>query len=140
MALRGKMAQGRWHEAVANALPDGEVVFSTGLGNHEAAIVARLDDGRWLHYSWTYGSCDGCDAWESEMYSDIDGPARVADDIRNGAAIMDSAHFADYLVSIRASKASWLWDNSMDPDTHYPSYEDHVGLTVDQLVDMVSKQ
>lgn len=132
MALRGKMVQGRWHKTVAKTLPDGEVVFSTGLCDYQGyvAIVARLDDGRWLHYSWSYGSCDGCDAWEGVPEED------VKEDILKGAAIMDSAHFADYLVSIKASEASWLRDNSVEAE--YSSYEEHVGLTVDQLVDMVS--
>lgn len=128
MTLRGKMITGRWHETVADALPDGEVLFSTGSDGYQGsvAIVARLDDGRWLHYDWSYGSCSGCDAWEGQPEDD------VKDEIRLGAAVMDSAHFADYLVSAKASRSSWLWDPSTENDSY--SYESHVGLTVDELV------
>lgn len=136
MTLRGKMVEGRWHEEVAAALPDGEVVFSTGTADYQGsvAIVARLDDGRWLHYDWSYGSCSGCDAWEGTMYDDADGPAKVAEEIRKGAAIMDRDHFADYLVSAKAARASWL--HSGDGDSY--SYEQHVGLKVDELVALLA--
>lgn len=128
--LRGRMVTGRWHETVAEALPNGEVVFSTGTDDYQGsvAIVARLDDGRWLHYGWSYGSCPGCDAWEDEPTE------KVAEEIRKGAAIMDRDHMADYLVAAQASRASWLHDGN--PDSY--SYESHVGLKVAELVAAVA--
>lgn len=129
MTLRGKMITGRWHETVAEALPDGEVVFSTGTDDYQGSvsIVARLDDGRWLHYSWSYGSCSGCDQWEGEPQE------RVVADIQAGAAIMDAAHFADYLVACRARNASWLQD--CEGGDFYD--DQRVGLTVEELVQAV---
>lgn len=140
MTLRGKMVEGRWFEEVKAALPDGEVVFSTGTDDYQGsvAIVARLDDGRWLHYDWSYGSCSGCDAWESRVHGGEEGGREaVLEEIRNGAAILDAAHFADYLVGCRAAKASWLRDPDSSEQPFY-SYETHVGMTVDELVRAVS--
>ena len=130
MTLRGTMITGRWHETVAAALPDGEVIFSTGTDDYQGsvAIVARLDDGRWLHYDWSYGSCSGCDAWEDEPTE------KVTAEIAKGAAIMDRDHFADYLVSAKASKASWLHDGNSESY----SYERHVGVTVDELAALLA--
>lgn len=140
MTLRGEMIEGRWADVVRDTLPDGEVLYSTGTKDYQGhvAIVAKLDDGRWLHYSWSYGSCSGCDAWEDDWSrydateaEQAEGREKVRNNIRNGAAVMDKDHFADYLVSCRASGASWL--RSKDDEESY-SYESQVGLSVEELV------
>ena len=141
MTLRGKMIEARWSEMVREALPDGEVVFSTGRNDYQGsvAIVAKLDDGRWLHYDWSYGSCSGCDHWENVMGWDDDAERRqeVINEIQNGAAIMDAAHFADYLCGIKAAGADWLHDDSDRSEGSYYSYEDHVGMSLPDLMTAV---
>lgn len=32
-------------------------------------IAGLLNDGRYFHYYWSYGSCSGCDTWEAYGYS-----------------------------------------------------------------------
>jgi len=140
MTLRGRMIEARWAHVVRDTLPDGEVLYSIGTDDYQGhvAIVAKLDDGRWLHYGWSYGSCSGCDAWEEDWnrYNATDaeqfeGQESVRAEIRNGAAIMDKDHFADYLVSCRAAGASWL--RSKEDEESY-SYETQIGLSVEELV------
>ena len=134
MALRGKMITGRWCDLVADALPDGEVLFSTGTDDYQGsvAIVARLDDGRWLQYDWSYGSCSVCDSWEDLPESEV----KV--EIGEAAAILPAVEFARYLANVLESKADWL----RDPSTKDGSwvYSEHIGLTVEELLMRVQKE
>jgi len=124
------MVEGRWSDEVRAALPDGEILFSRGRIDYQGsvAIIARLDDGRWLQYDWSYGSCSGCDQWEGERETVI------ADEIRRGAAIMDAHTFQDFLAGILHRKAEWLLGTG-----GYGSYEDHTGLEVEELLNRVKE-
>lgn len=35
-------------------------------------VDVLLTDGRVFSYKYYYGSCSGCDEWESEMYTDLE--------------------------------------------------------------------
>jgi hypothetical protein len=35
-----------------------------------ANLFAKMPDGQFCHYEWTYGSCCGCDDWEDRGLSD----------------------------------------------------------------------
>ena len=35
-----------------------------------ANLFAKMPDGQFCHYEWTYGSCSGCDEWEERKLSD----------------------------------------------------------------------
>ena len=128
--LRGDCVFGRWYHTVKEALPDGEILASVGTNDYQGsvAIVARLDDGRWLHYAWSYGSCSFCDPWEEED------EAVVKDEILKGAAVLDCEAFLRYLMSAADSEAGWLAalrgkENWM--------YEEKVGLDYNSLLDRV---
>lgn len=128
--LRGECVNGRWSGLVREALPDGEIVASVGTDDYQGsvAIVARLDDGRWLHYSWSYGSCSHCDSWECED------EAVVKEEISNGAAILDREAFLRYLQRAYDNDASWI--ASMRGEERY-NYEEKVGLDYNGLLDKV---
>lgn len=128
--LRGECINGRWSGLVREALPDGEIVASVGTDDYQGsvAIVAKLDDGRWLHYSWSYGSCSHCDSWE-EQDKDI-----VKQEIRKGAAILDRDAFLRYIVSAADSDAGWLAALRGKEDW---MYEEKVGLDYNGLLDKV---
>ena len=49
-------------------------------------IDALLDDGRIFSYSYSYGSCAGCDNWESRELSD----AEIEKEITNNATYFDN--------------------------------------------------
>lgn len=129
--LRGDCVAGRWHTLVMEALPDGEIICSVGTADYQGqvAIVARLDDGQWLHYSWSYGSCESCDRWEGRVYSDDAGREAVDDEIRRGAAILDRDHFADYLVGCSDSE----WVGAMRGEESW-GYEERTGASFDELI------
>lgn len=128
--LRGECVEGRWSYIVKQALPDGEIVSSVGSCDYQGsvAIVAKLDDGNWLHYAWSYGSCSGCDAWEDEPEES------VKEEIRNGAAILDRDSFLRYLVSAADSDAGWL---AALRGKESWIYEEKVGLDYNGLLDKV---
>lgn len=132
--LRGDCVAGRWRNIVMAALPDGEVICSVGTADYQGqvAIVAKLDDGNWLHYSWSYGSCSSCDAWEDRIYAGDSERAEVDDDIRRGAATMDRDHFADYLVG--ASDSEWV--KALRGEQSW-LYEDRTGASFEQLTQML---
>lgn len=133
--LRGECVSGRWSGEVFAALPDGEVVFSRGRNDYQGsvAIVAKLDDGRWLHYGWSYGSCSACDSWEGEPEE------KVAEEIRSGAAIMDPETFADYLIACYHQKAEWLTGKAKYDETQESySYDEHTGLGTVELLSLVA--
>lgn len=102
--LRGECIDARWAKEVMWALPDGEVVMSRGTVDYQGFcdFVARLDDGRWLHVHWAYGSCAGCDEYE-DMASDVRDTA-----FRALADAMPAEVFADYIVGCVGSRADWL--------------------------------
>lgn len=128
--LRGECVNGRWSYLVKEALPDGEIVSSVGTCDYQGsvAIVARLDDGRWLHYAWSYGSCSGCDHWENIT----EGEAKQ--EIISGAAILDREAFLRYIVSAADSDAGWLAALRGKEDW---IYEEKVGLNYNELLDKV---
>lgn len=128
--MRGPMVGGRWHETVAAALPDGEVLFSSGNEDYsgQVAIVAKLDDGDWLFYAWSYGSCSGCDPWEDEPIEN------VKEDIRLGAKVMSPQEFYVFLENCQSTKAPWLVGS--DPW----GYEQFVGLTAPDLLTRVRNE
>lgn len=98
--LRGECINARWSKEIMEALPDGEVVMSRGTVDYQGFcdFVARLDDGRWLHMHWAYGSCDGCDEYED-----------MASDVRYSAFhAMPAEVFADYIIGCIGTGADWL--------------------------------
>ena len=137
--LRGESIGGKWTGVVYEALPDGEVVYSTGHRDYQGnvSLVAKLDDGRWLHYGWGYGSCSGCDSWEAHLEEGGD-RGKLLEEVRAGAAIMDPDHFADYLV--QCAGADWLVAGMRNKPYGWSSYsfDEHAGLSTEQLISMVS--
>lgn len=51
---------------------DAEIIWEYSECDYQgsANILAKMPDGRFAHYEWTYGSCSGCDEWESRGLSD----------------------------------------------------------------------
>lgn len=106
--LRGECINARWSKEIMEALPDGEVVMSRGTVDYQGCcdFVARLDDGRWLHVHWAYGSCAVCDGYE-----DMEDDARDTAFRALGDA-MSAEVFADYIIGCVGTKADWLtWEH-----------------------------
>jgi hypothetical protein len=149
MGLRGTCVAGvRWAEEVMASLPDGEVLFSRGKSDYQGSgcLVARLDDGRWAQYEWNYGSCSGCDRWEDAGgYDDEEDRQKklnevISADVNREAAFMDAETMGDFLVGCLAKKAAWLTGkNTYDGSASY-SYEEHVGLSLEDLLKRVAEE
>ena len=65
----------RYGENLASALESlgGLVVLKENFENDYQGFVdvdVLLSDGRIFSYSYSYGSCSGCDTWEAKGYTD----------------------------------------------------------------------
>lgn len=51
---------------------DSELIWEHSENDYQgsANILVHTPDGKYAHYEWTYGSCSGCDEWESANLSD----------------------------------------------------------------------
>lgn len=74
--------------AVAAFGGEAEVIWESGDPadyQGSANILLRTEDGRFVHYEWSYGSCSGCDTWEANGSSDD----AIESEMRNTAAWFD---------------------------------------------------
>ena len=89
----------RWDETVASRcrygdeagaiFGDAEILWECSTDDYQgsANLLARMPDGRFVHYEWTYGSCSGCDEWEARR---LEGEA-ISEEMRQSANWFDSA-------------------------------------------------
>jgi len=58
----------RWSEYVAEIFGKADILLDNSSSGYQgnAEIIGALPDGRIGMYSWSYGSCSGCDSWENE--------------------------------------------------------------------------
>jgi hypothetical protein len=75
-------------------------------------IDVLLENGQVFSYEYTYGSCSGCDEWESRGLSDYE----IQEEMIKGAVIYSSMEtYMKGIGSKRQDKATTLWNN-MRPD------------------------
>lgn len=87
----------RWSECVTRCLkPIAEVMCEVVDGDYQgsALVITRTHDNQFQLYEWSWGSCPGCDGWESEP------TAKVHDEIRKNIQTMDAETLCDYLIKI----------------------------------------
>lgn len=72
----------KWSDTVASRCRYGDVAerifgkaeilweHSENYYSGNANIFAKMPDGQFCHYEWTYGSCPGCDDWENRSLDD----------------------------------------------------------------------
>lgn len=95
----------RYESEIFGRQPYGVLEFCSGENDYQGseAFVAKLNDGRWMFYEWSYGSCSGCDHWENETLEQCEL------DWKNGPAVMDAESFADFLINCINERAYWLF-------------------------------
>ncbi|RJO62630.1 MAG: hypothetical protein C4542_03005 [Dehalococcoidia bacterium] len=100
----------RYGSEAATAFPNAEIIWEHSEADYQgfANILGRLSDGRFFHYEWTYGSCSGCDEWESAGYGD--------DEI---VKMMQEA--AVYFDDINVLSRYLQLDEATTRDMHYPT-------------------
>lgn len=89
-------SQCRYGEVAERIFRDAEIVWEHSEADYQgsANILARMPDGAFVHYEWTYGSCSGCDEWEAR---DLDDDAIEAEMRGAMAVLADEATCARYL-------------------------------------------
>ena len=72
----------KWNETIASKCRYGdvaqniwgiaEILWEKSEADYQgsASFVAKMPDGRYCFYEWSYGSCGGCDTWEAAHLSD----------------------------------------------------------------------
>ncbi len=62
----------RYGDVAGRIFKDAEIIWEDSESNYQghANVLAFMPDKTFVHYTWTYGSCSGCDEWESRGLSD----------------------------------------------------------------------
>lgn len=97
MKLLDSVAAGcRYGDCAVEAFgPDSEVIWEDSSRDYQSAcILIRTPAGEYIHYEWTYGSCSGCDGWES---AGLEG-AQIVAEMKREAAVFDEAGILKYLL------------------------------------------
>lgn len=57
----------RYGEIAERIFGDADILWEHSESDYQgfANVLAILPDGTLCHYEWSYGSCSGCDGWES---------------------------------------------------------------------------
>jgi hypothetical protein len=93
----------RYGEVAERIWGDAEILWESSEAGWqgEAKFIARMKDGRYCYYEWSYGSCSGCDTWEAAGHSD----GKIEDIMRAEAAwFEDKETFERFLDRIMATK------------------------------------
>jgi hypothetical protein len=88
----------RWEDTVASTcrygdvagriFKDAEIIWEHSEADYQgfASVLAAMPDGTFVNYNWSYGSCSGCDEWESSGLGDDEIEAVM----RNAMAVLPS--------------------------------------------------
>lgn len=62
----------RYGEVAGRIFGGAEIIWEDSEASYQghANVLAKMPDGTFVHYAWTYGSCSGCDEWESRGLDD----------------------------------------------------------------------
>lgn len=62
----------RYGEIAENIFGDAKILWEDSEADYQghATIIAEMTDGTFAFYEWWYGSCSGCDDWESRGLND----------------------------------------------------------------------
>lgn len=62
----------RYGDVAGRIFGEAEIIWEHSEDDYQgsANVLARLPNGHFAHYEWTYGSCSGCDEWESRGLTD----------------------------------------------------------------------
>lgn len=96
----------RYGSIAGNIFKDAEIIWENSESDWQgsANVLAAMPDGSFIHYAWTYGSCSGCDEWESRELTGEE----IEQEMRRAMAILkDKETLLSYL--------------KIDKDTKIPS-------------------
>lgn len=115
----------KWNETIASKcrygdvaeriFSDAEIIWECSEDDYQgsANVIASMPDGTFIHYEWTYGSCSGCDEYESLGLSDDE----IEADMRKTMAVLkDRETLRKYLGpgGMKEAVEKWLSENKGD--------------------------
>ncbi len=61
----------RYGDVIGKLFEKGNVIWEHSEDGYQgfANVLIEMPDKTYIHYEWTYGSCSGCDEWESRRLS-----------------------------------------------------------------------
>lgn len=65
-------SQCRYGDVAERIFSEAEIIWEHSESDYQgwANVLAKMPDGTFIHYEWTYGSCSGCDEWEDRGLTD----------------------------------------------------------------------
>ena len=65
-------SQCRYGDVAERIFGEAEILWEHSEADYSgnANLFAKMPDGQFCHYEWTYGSCLGCDEWEDRGLDD----------------------------------------------------------------------
>lgn len=81
-------------------------------------VLAKLPDGRYCHYEYSYGSCSGCDTWEA---TEATGEQILAE-MKRDAVYFDSLNELDAYFAIVVASDDY-WGSDVGPAAIKAQYE-----------------
>jgi len=92
----------RYSECLKEILGDKEIIHEESTCDWQGGveILADMGDGTFLYYTYSYGSCSGCDTWES---SGMTG-GEIAEEMKKQSAILRKPLMLKFLNSVSVSK------------------------------------
>lgn len=91
----------------------GDVIWESSEDDYQgfANVFVSLPDGRFAHYEWSYGSCSGCDEWESrELNHDA-----IVGEMRDAAAWLPDIEAAKRYLRLEGEYAGAKVPTANDP-------------------------
>jgi len=76
----------RYGEVAEKIFGDCEIIWEHSMDDYQgfANVLAAKQDGSFIHYEWTYGSCSGCDEWEDRGLTD----QQIENEMRSSMAVL----------------------------------------------------
>src|SRR5689334_16344805 len=94
----------RYGDIAARIWEGWELVWEHSEADYQgfASFVAKHEDGRYVFYEWTYGSCSGCDGWEAAELTE----EQIEDEMRQEAMwFRNSLEFMIWLEMLDETKS-----------------------------------
>jgi hypothetical protein len=101
-------SQCRYGHVAARIWGDWEILWEDSEDSYSghAYILAKQGE-RYAYYEWSYGSCNGCDSWESDGKDDD----QIAAEMRSSALWLDSQRqLKIWLEGLEAALPNERWD------------------------------
>jgi hypothetical protein len=98
----------RYADVIGKIFEEADIVWENCVTRRpgrlgHANILAAMPNGTFIHYAWSYGSCNVCDPWESAGFSKKD----ILKDVKRRMFVLPTFKAAkNYFKNIPKAKAA----------------------------------